>query len=153
MFHLHADASSVRNSATIPRFVEPERRYAKHVLPQATARTHAQTRDNPKCLNCKGSHSALSRDCPRFAAEKAALQIQAESNCSLVDARKQVEQTSATANTEPDNASTPEQHILYARTVAINQADLINRNLTLSEENARLREVINKLHQDNASLH
>ena len=108
--------------------------------------------DNPKCLNCKGSHSASSRDCPRFAAEKAALQIQAESNCSLVDARKQVEQTSATDNTEHDNASTPEQHISYARTVAINQADLINRNLTLSEENARLREVISKLLKDNASL-
>ena len=108
--------------------------------------------DNPKCLNCKGSHSASSRDCPRFAAEKAALQIQAESNCALVDARKQVEQTSATTNTEPDHASTPKQHIPYARTVAMNQADLINRNLTLSEENARLREVINKLRQDNASL-
>ena len=108
--------------------------------------------DNPKCLNCKGSHSTSSRDCPRFAAEKAALQIQAESNCSLVDARKEVEQTSATTNTEPDHASTSEQHISYARTVAINQADLINRNLTLSEENARLREVINKLRQDNASL-
>ena len=98
------------------------------------------------------TNSASSRDCPRFAPEKAALQIQAESNCSLVDARKQVEQTSATANTEPDNASTPEQHISYTRTVAMNQADLINRNLTLSEENARLRVVISKLSQDNASL-
>ena len=108
--------------------------------------------DNPKCLNCKGSHSASSRDCPRFVTEKAALQIQAESNCSLVDARKQVEQTPATTSTEPAHVSTPEQHISYARTVAINQADLINRNLTLSEENARLREVINKLRLENASL-
>ena len=108
--------------------------------------------DNPKCLNCKGSHSASSRDCPRFVTEKAALQIQAESNCSFVDARKQVEQTPATTSTEPAHASTPEQHISFARTVAINQADLINRNLTLSEENARLREVINKLRQDNNPL-
>ena len=84
--------------------------------------------------------------------EKAALQIQAESNCSLVDARKQVEQTSATTNTEPDHASTPDQHISYARSVAINQAELINRNLALSEENARLRDIINQLHQDNVSL-
>ena len=61
--------------------------------------------DNPKCLNCKGSHTASDRDCPRFVAEKAALQIQAESHCPLVDARKKVEQTSATTNKEPDSAS------------------------------------------------
>ena len=40
----------------------------------------------------------------------------------------------------------------YARVVAHSQADLINRNLALSEENARLREVIGTLRQDNASL-
>ena len=95
--------------------------------------------DNPNCLNCKGPHTAFSRDCPRFVTEKAALQIQEESNCSLVDARKQVEQTSATTNTEPDDASTPEQHISYARSMAIVQVDLINHNLTLIVENARLR--------------
>ena len=108
--------------------------------------------DNPKCLNCKGSHTASSRDCARFVTERAALQIHAESNCSLVDARQQVEQTSATTNIEPDHASAPEQQVSYARSVAINQAELINRNPPLSEENARLREVINKLSQDNASL-
>ena len=108
--------------------------------------------DNPKCLNCKGSHTASDRDCPRFVAEEAAPQIQAESHCSLVNARKRVEQTSATTNKEPDSASTPEQRNSYARTVAINQADLLNRNLTLSEENVRLREIISTLRKDNASL-
>ena len=108
--------------------------------------------DNPKCLNYKRSHTASDRDCPRFVAEKAALQIQAESHCSLVDARKKVEQTSASTNKEPDSASTPEQRNSYARTVAFNQADLLNRNLTLSEENARLREIISTLRKDNASL-
>ena len=108
--------------------------------------------DNPKCLNCKGSHTASDRDCPRFVAEKAALQIQVESHCSLVDARKKVEQTSATTNKEPDSASTPEQRNSYARTVAINQADLLNRNLNLSEENARLREIISTLRKDNTSM-
>ena len=53
MFHLHADASSVRNSATIPRSVEPESRYAKHALPQATARTHAQTLTTPNAWTVK----------------------------------------------------------------------------------------------------
>ena len=91
--------------------------------------------DNPKCLNCKGSHTAWDRDCPRFVAEKAALQIQAESHCSLVDARKKVEPTSATTNKEPDSASTPEQ-----------------RNSYFSEENARLREIISTLRKDNASM-
>ena len=36
--------------------------------------------------------------------------------------------------------------------MAINQAELINRNLALSEENARLRDIINQLRQDNVSL-
>ena len=53
MFHLQADASSVRNSATIPRFEEPERRYAKHALPQATARTLAQTLTTQNALTVK----------------------------------------------------------------------------------------------------
>ena len=134
------------------RSVEPERRYAKHALPQATAKTHAQTRTTPNAWTVKVHTPPSSRHCPRFATEKAALQIQAESNCSLVDAWKQVEQTSATTNTQPDHASTPDQHISYARSVAINQAELINHNLTLSEDNARLRDVINQLRLDNMSL-
>ena len=40
----------------------------------------------------------------------------------------------------------------YAQILANSQADLVNRNLALSDENARLREVITTLHQDNASL-
>ena len=40
----------------------------------------------------------------------------------------------------------------YAQVLANSQADLVNRNLALSDENARLREVITTLHQDNASL-
>ena len=52
----------------------------------------------PKCLNCKGSHSASSRDCTRFVVEKAALQIQAESQCLIAEAHEQAKHASTTAN-------------------------------------------------------
>ena len=41
---------------------------------------------------------------------------------------------------------------VHMQVLANNRADLVNRNLALSDENARLKEVINTLRQDNASL-
>ena len=40
----------------------------------------------------------------------------------------------------------------YAQVIDNSQVNLVNRNLALSNENARLKEVLNTLHQDNTSL-
>ena len=74
--------------------------------------------------------------------KKIALQIQAETHCILPVAR---EQTGQTVTTEPAANS-------FAQILARSQADLVNRNPALSDENARLKEVIIKLRQANASL-
>ena len=69
---------------------------------------------------------------PAFLTEKRALEIQVESRCTLPAAREQAGQT-----TSADMAVNS-----YAQVLANSQADLVNRNLALSDENARLREVI-----------
>ena len=65
-----------------------------------------------------------------------------ENRCTLPAAREQAGQT-----TSAEMAVNS-----YAQVLANSQADLVNRNLALSDENARLREVITTLRQDNASL-
>ena len=65
-----------------------------------------------------------------------------ESHCTLPAAREQAGQT---ASVEVAGNS-------YAQVLANSQADLLNRNLALGDENARLREVISTLRQDNACL-
>ena len=65
-----------------------------------------------------------------------------ESRCTLPAAREQAGQT-ASAEVAVNS---------YAQALANSQADLVNRNLALSDENARLREVITTLRQDNAYL-
>ena len=88
--------------------------------------------------------------------KKRALQIQAETHCTLPAAREQAGQTPAelpaareqaeqTLTTEPAASS-------FAQVLAHSQADLVNRNLALSDENARLKEVIVTLRRTNASL-
>ena len=108
--------------------------------------THKQddcpNKESPKCPNCDGAHPATSRDCPAFLTEKKALEIQGESHCTLPAAREQAGQT-----TSVEVAGNS-----YAQVLANSQADLLNRNLALSDENARLREVISTLRQDNACL-
>ena len=108
--------------------------------------THKQddcpNKESPKCPNCDGAHPATSRDCPAFLTEKKALEIQVESHCTLPAAREQAGQT----------ASVGVAGNSYAQVLANSQADLLNRNLALSDENARLREVISTLPQDNACL-
>ena len=86
------------------------------------------------------AHPATSKDCSAFITEKSPFRIQVETHCTLPAARKQAGQT------------TTEQQKSYARVLANNQADLINRKLALSEENVRLREVISTLRQDDTSL-
>ena len=77
-------------------------RAKEDVCPTCSSSGHSKeacpNSDTPKCLNCKGSNSASSRECPRFVVEKAALQIQAESHCSIAKAHEQAEQASTTAN-------------------------------------------------------
>ena len=92
--------------------------------------------------NCDGAHHATSRECPEFHTEKRALEIQVESRCTLPAAREQAWQT-----TSAEMAVNS-----YAQVLANSQADLVNHNLALSDESARLREVINTLRQDTASL-
>ena len=121
-------------------------RATEDVCPLCSGTGHKQeacpNKESPTCANCKGTHSAASKECPAFITEKRALEIQAESHCTISAAREQA----------GHDASTEEAAKSYARVVAHSQADLINRNLALSEENARLREVIGTLRQDNASL-
>ena len=121
-------------------------RATEDVCPLCSGTGHKQeacpNKESPICANCKGTHSAASKECPAFITEKRALEIQAESHCTISAAREQA----------GHDASTEEAAKSYARVVAHSQADLINRNLALSEENARLREVIGTLRQDNASL-
>ena len=108
--------------------------------------THKQddcpNKESPKCPNCDGAHPATSRECPAFLTEKRALEIQVESRCTLPAAREQAGQT-ASAEVAVNS---------YAQALANSQANLVNRNLALSDENARLREVITTLRQDNAYL-
>ena len=98
-------------------------------------------KESRKCPNCDGAHSAASRECPVFITEQEALRIQAEIRCSLPEARKQAGQ--------PTTAEEAKHSYVQ---VASSQAALVNCNLALNDENARLREVINTLRQDNASL-
>ena len=108
--------------------------------------THKQddcpNKESPKCPNCDGAHPATSRECPAFLTEKRALEIQVGRGCTLPAAREQAGQT-ASAEVAVNS---------YAQALANSQADLVNHNLALSDENARLREVITTLRQDNAYL-
>ena len=130
------------------------------VCPLCSGTGHKQdscpNKESLKCANCNGPHSATSRECPAYISEKRALQIQAETHCTLPAAREQAGQTPAeppaareqaeqTTTTEPAASS-------FAQVVAHSQADLVNRNLALSDENARLKEVIVTLRRANASL-
>ena len=121
-------------------------RATEDVCPLCSGTGHKQeacpNKESPTCPNCKGTYSAASKECPAFITEKRALEIQAESHCTISAAREQA----------GHDASSEEAAKSYARVVAHSQADLINHNLALSEENARLREVIGTLRQDNASL-
>ena len=74
-----------------------------------------------------------------FITEKRALKIQVESHCTLRAAREQAGQT----------ASAEEAVNSYAQVLANSQADLVNHNLALNDENARLWEVITTRRQDN----
>ena len=98
-------------------------------------------KESRKCPNCDGAHSSASKDCPVFITEKEALLIQAETRYPLPEARKQAGKPTTAEQATHSNAQ-----------VASSQAALVNRNLALSDENAKLGEVINTLHQDNASL-
>ena len=105
-------------------------------------RDDCPNKESPKCPNCDGAHPATSRECPAFLTEKKALEIQVESHCTLPAAREQAGQT-VSAKVAVNSC---------AQILANSQADLVNRNLALSDENARLREVITTLRQDNAYL-
>ena len=121
-------------------------RATKDVCPMCSGTDHTHNecpnKESQKCPNCDGAHSAASKECPAFITEQEALRIQAEKRCPLPDARKQAGQT-VTAEQAANS---------YAQVTANSQANLVNRNLALSDENARLKEVINTLRQDNASL-
>ena len=121
-------------------------RATEDVCPMCSGTDHTRNecpnKDSKKCPNCDGAHSAASKECPAFITEQEALRIQAEKRCPLPDARKQAGQP-VTAEQAANS---------YAQVTANSQANLVNRNLALSDENARLKEVINTLRQDNASL-
>ena len=105
-------------------------------------RNECPNKESQKCPNCDGAHSAASKECPAFIIEQASFRIQAKKRCPLPDVRKQAGQP-VTAEQATNS---------YAQVTANSQANLVNRNLALSDENARLKEVINTLRQDNASL-
>ena len=86
-------------------------------------------KESQKCSNCDGAHSAASKECPALITEKEALGIQAEKRYPLPDARKQAGQP----------ASAEQAANSYAQVIANSQANLVNRNLALSDENARLK--------------
>ena len=44
--------------------------------------------EQPKCCNCSGTHSASSKECPKWVLEKKVLQIKAEKGISFVEARR-----------------------------------------------------------------
>ena len=44
--------------------------------------------EQPKCCNCSGTHSASSKECPKWVLEKKVQQIKAEKGISFVEARK-----------------------------------------------------------------
>ena len=121
-------------------------RATENVCPLCSGTGHKQddcpNKESVKCPNCDGAHLATSKECPAFITEKRALEIQAETRCTLPAAREQAGQT----------ASAEQAASSYAQVLANNRADLVNWNLALSDENARLKEVINTLRQDNASL-
>ena len=121
-------------------------RATENVCPLCSGTGHKQddcpNKESVKCPNCDGAHPATSKECPAFITEKRALEKQAETRCTLPAAREQAGQT----------ASAEQAASSYAQVLANNRADLVNRNLALSDENARLKEVINTLRQDNASL-
>ena len=92
---------------------------------------------------------------PSISLRKRALQIQAETHCTLPAAREQAGQTPAElpAAREQDEQTTIEPAASsFAQVLAHSQADLVNRNLALSYENVRLKEVIVTLRRANASL-
>ena len=133
MFHHHADASGARSSATIPRSVEPERRYAKHALPLATARIHALTLTTLNAWTVKvhtQPPAGIVRDLWQ--------------SCSPNPSRHLPQPTQSLVM--PQHLSnTFHMHVPWPST------KLTWSIAILGEENARLREVINKLRQGNAS--
>jgi len=44
--------------------------------------------NEPKCPNCTGSHSAFSKNCPKWLFEKMVQQVKAEKGISFIEARK-----------------------------------------------------------------
>ena len=67
------------------------------VCPLCSGTGHKQdscsNKESLKCPNCNGPHSATSRECPAFISEKRALQIQAETHCTLPAASELAGQT------------------------------------------------------------
>ncbi|CAH1107164.1 unnamed protein product [Psylliodes chrysocephalus] len=59
-----------------------------------------------KCINCKGDHSARSKDCPIYKQEVAIQEIKAKENISYTDARKKI------------IIPTPKPNISFARAIA-----------------------------------
>ena len=121
-------------------------RAAKDICPFCSGTDHIQNdcpnKESLKCPNCNGSHSAISKACPTYIREKRALQIQAETHCTLPEARRIAGQATATQH----------QANTYAGVTADGQTNIAKQNLALKEENAELREVIHTLRQENASL-
>ena len=49
---------------------------------------HGECQDTPKCVNCKGPHTASSKDCPKFKKEEAIQQTKATLDCTYFEAKK-----------------------------------------------------------------
>ena len=130
----HTGISSAKSMATTPG---PDRRFqmSGHCAQvQVKNKTVVQTPWNVQ--NCNGSHYGTSRECSAYITEKELFRSK-QTHCTLPAAREQAGQT---ATTEPAASS-------FAQVLAHSQADLVNCNLALSYENARLKEVIITLHQ------
>jgi len=50
--------------------------------------TYTDCRNEPKCVNCSGAHSASSKECPKWALEKKVQAVKAERGVSFIEARK-----------------------------------------------------------------
>ncbi|XP_035911260.1 uncharacterized protein LOC118511822 [Anopheles stephensi] len=103
---------------------------------------HGDCPVDPVCINCKGTHNAFSRSCPRYLQEEAVIKYKVDNNCSYGEARRSV--------SLPVTPSLVQQRITYAQQTMQDEKDILIANL--QSQNQQQEELIKTLRESIDSL-
>ncbi|XP_041785913.1 uncharacterized protein LOC121601180 [Anopheles merus] len=95
---------------------------------------HGECSTHPACVNCKGEHSAFSRECPAFQFEEQVIKIKVDHNCTYKEARQMALQ-------QHQQTSAVQQRITFAQqTTTVDEKDIKIKRL--EEEQNELKKTI-----------